>query len=620
MLNPKIAAAKNIPEALITAGGIFDSHEAMRFKTSPEDKYSGKYSFKQVGNIPRVIGTVMVEKYGMKPEQKIGFISEDRPEYNLGDFGVMCGGGISWGLYDYDVKAQDIIEYKLNDSETEIIVTSPAFLDPMRAVVRGGKTPLKHLIVMDMPHDRIDYQQNETPFSDILKSGIEDVDLIAERLRTVDRDSVARLIYTSGTTGKPKGVMLTHNNLLSNVQDASKLLRMEPGERVVAYLPEAHSFQGFISLCALLNGAALWYSHKKSIVEDMPLIEPTLFPGVPLVFKRFAEGMRAKVLALTKGHIDLAADYSGNFIKAFLRRKVLGPIVVKKIGFGKLKDAVSGSAKLELDHASVLENIGIRIMEGYGISETSPVISCESRHSGMRRGSVGNAIPGVDVKILSLEEAADGTRAEMPVGEQGEVVVKGPNVFKGYYRDEAKTAKAFYKGYYKTGDRGNLDKDGFLYIHGRCGLQVKMANGEFVDLDEMAADILRHSMLIQAAAVDAELKEFPIAVVSLQWEPEALTEIGAKLGVPFSGNPVEFASNEKVIAAIKKEIEEIEPKIGAPRNPKAPKKYLIVAPMSPETGEITSTLKFRVRTILDKYREQLNKLRKSDDKYMVYIK
>ncbi|HOC92979.1 MAG TPA: AMP-binding protein [bacterium] len=617
MLNKRIAEAKNIPEAFIAASDLFSDYYSMRFKTSPADAYSGKYTYKQYPAMSRIMGTVLAEEFGLEPDMKVCYISENRPEYNIGDLGTMFAGGVSWGLYDYDVKTPDVIEYKLNDSETTIIATSPTFLESIRSVVKSGKTAVKHIIVMDTPYDSVKCLKNETPFSEILTQGIENSELLEKRLENVGRDSVARLIYTSGTTGKPKGVMLTHENLMSNCESCSTLLDIEPGERLISYLPEAHSFQGFVTLCMLFNGGEVWYSHKKTIVDDVRIIEPTMFPGVPLVFKRFAEGMTSKVLELTKGHIDLSADYSRNPIKSFLRGRVLGPMILKKAGLSKIVRAVSGSAKLELDHARTLENVGFIVLEGYGISETSPVISTEKQEE-RRRGSVGKPIPGCDVKILSFDCSPDGKRKELPANERGEVACKGPNVFKGYYRDEQKTKTAFYDGYYLTGDLGHFDSDGFLYIHGRCGLQVKMANGEFVDLDELAADILRHTSLIQAAAVDAELKEFAVAVVSLQWEPESLAHLGDKLGVPFKGDPVAFASHEIVVDAVKKEIEDNIQKFG--KGAKAPKKFLIVAPMSPETGEITSTMKFRVRNILDKYKTQIDQLRKSDQKFMVHIK
>jgi len=619
MLDPKIAAAKSIPEAVAAAALVFGDAPALVYKTAPGDPYSGRFTFRQLAQLPRAIGTALIEQFGLKPDQKIGFISENRYEYNLGDLATMSGGGVSWGLYDYDVKDPEIIEYKLCDSETEIVVTAPTFLESMRAIVRGGKTPLKKLIVMDMPHDSIRFQQNETPFSDILKNGKENPGLIDARLGGVNRDNVARLIYTSGTTGRPKGVMLTHENLLSNVESCSSLLSIDPGERLIAYLPEAHSFQGFVTLAALLNGASMWYSHKSTIRSDLPIIRPTLFPGVPVVYKRFAEGMREKVLELTRGFIDLGADYSRNPVKNFIRRRIIGPKILKKVGLGNIMRAVSGSAKLDLEHARILENIGLVVLEGYGISETSPVISTE-RHYERRRGSVGKPVPKVEVKILSLEEGPDGKRRVLPPDEPGEIVVKGPNVFKGYYRDEKKTASVFYDGYYKTGDLGHIDKDGFLYVHGRVGLQVKMINGEFVDLDELAANILRHTLLVQSAAVDAEMKDYAVAVVSLAWEPETLKEIGEKLGVPFDGDAAKFTADERVVAAIKKEIEENRPKFGDPRSPGTPRKFLIVSPMSPETGEITSTLKFRVRKILEKYRAQIEELRKSDETFMVYAR
>ncbi|HOX28228.1 MAG TPA: AMP-binding protein, partial [bacterium] len=436
------------------------------------------------------------------------------------------------------------------------------------------------------------------------------------RLAAISPDDVARLIYTSGTTGRAKGIMLSHYNVLSNVVSASSLLEIGPGERIASYMPEAHAYQSFLMLASLMNGAETWYSNKKTLLQDLSVMKPTYFPGVPVVYKRFAEGIRERVLHLTKGYIDVKEDYSKKPLKFFIRKKVIGPIVLKKIGLNKIKRAVSGSAKLDMDHAEALENIGFVVLEGYGASETSPVVSTE-RMDQRRKGSVGKTIPGVEVEILSMIPGADGKRRPLPMGEIGEITVRGPNVFKGYFRDPEKTADAIVDGAYRTGDMGHVDSDGFIFVHGRCGLQVKMNNGEFVDLDSIAMELLKYTELIQSAAVDAEMKDYAVAVVSLPWEPESLVKIGETIGVPFDGNAARFASNDKVIEAIKSEISENEAKFGDPRNPKTPRKFLIVPPMSPETGEITSTLKFKVRKILEKYREDIDRLRNSDRKFEV---
>ncbi|HOO55637.1 MAG TPA: AMP-binding protein [bacterium] len=618
MLNPKIELVDTIPQAYIEAAKVFKNRPSLRFRKTPDDPYSGTYSFQELVDIPKQIAAFLVDNFNVPINRNIGFISENRPEYTLGDIGVMCSNCVSWGLYDYDLKNSEMIDHKLNDSETEILFTSPQYLEIIRNILSAGKTPLKHIIVMGDDTKKIHYKSNEIPFTDILNESKSNSTLIDDRIADTKAGDTARLIYTSGTTGMPKGVMLSHYNLMSNVKSCSSLLKVEPRERLVAFLPEAHSFQGFITLATLLNGAEIWYSHKTTLLDDLQIIRPTLFTGVPLVYKKFAEGMRDKVLELTNGWMDLSADYSNRPVKSLLRRRIIGRRVLKKVGLDKVRRAVSGSAKLELAHAKTLENIGFIVQEGYGISETSPVISTE-RFDQRRSGSVGLPVPGVDVKILSMELDGDGKRYFLPPGTRGEIVVKGPNVFKGYFKDKKSTASSIVDGYYHTGDIGHLDSDGFLFVHGRTGLQVKMANGEFVDLDALGANIIKHTNLIQSVAVDAEMQDYSIAIVSLPWENEELQEIAEKVSVPFNGNPLEFSKNETVIKAIKDEIEENEKYFGNKKNPGTPKKYLIVKPMSPETGEITSTLKFRVRTILVKYHAQLQELRNSDQKFMVYI-
>lgn len=617
-LRRSIASAEIVPDAIDAAAKEYKGRAALRFREKPGGPFSGKILYEEMAHRARVVATALVQQFGLNPEQRVGFISENRQEYNIGDMGVLYAGGIPWGLYDYDVKNREIVEYKMQDSETEIMFVSPMFLDGVRGVVRGGKTPLRKLIVMDTEHDGIKYQKDELSFRDLIKSGIEDKPLIDDRVADLESDSIFKLIYTSGTTGMPKGVMLTHRNILSNVANSTKVMNPKTG-RKISYLPEAHSFQSFLTYLALLNGVEMWYSFKRTIVEDVKDIRPTLFPGVPVVYKRFAEGMRERVLELTKGHIDIAATYDNNPVKKIIRSKVIGPLVAKKAGLDKVEIFVSGSAKLDQDHARMLQNVGLTVLEGYGISETSPVISVEAP-AARRAGSVGKAIPGCEVKILSMDGDGDGNRETLPPGEVGEVWVRGPNIFKGYWRDEEKTSKVKPEpDVYLTGDLGHLDEDGFLYIHGRAGLQVKMLNGEFVDLDQLAANMLRHTRIVQAGVVDAEMANYAVAIVSIAWEPEAAEPLAQELGIPFDGDTVSFAKNPKVIEAVKKEIEQKKENFGNPRAPSTPKKFLYVRPMSPETGEITSTMKLRVKNVLGMYKPQLAELRKSDEDFMVYI-
>lgn len=614
-----IGAAEIVPDAMMAAAREFKGRTAMRYRPREGQPYSGRITYDELVKFSRIAATSLVQQFDLRPEQCVGVVSENRPEYNMGDISVLFAAGTPWGLYDYDTRNQEIVEYKLNDSETTIMMVSGMFLEPMRKIVASGRTPLKKLVVLCRSHDNIKFESFETPFWDLIEKGAEDTSLIEDRVALVEPESTYKLIYTSGTTGMPKGVMLTHSNILSNVKDATKVMNTKTG-RKISYLPEAHSFQGMLTYLALLNGVEIWYSFKKTIVEDVKDIRPTLFPGVPVVYKKFADGMRERVLELTKGYIDIAADYKSAPVRALVRKKVIGPLVAKKAGLDAVEIMVSGSAKLDQAHAAALNNVGLRVFEGYGISETSPVISVETPDAN-RPGSVGRPIPNVQVKIISLEEDDNGVRPELPPGEVGEVWVKGPNVFRGYYKDPEKTAKAKPEpDTYFTGDLGQTDEDGFLYIHGRAGLQVKMLNGEFVDLDHLAANILRHTSLVQAAVVDAEMQNSAVAIVSIAWEPEAQEPIAQQLGIPFDGDSIAFAKNEKVIEAVKKELMDNKQNFGNPRSPSTPKKFLYVRPMSPETGEITSTMKLRVKNVLGMYKEKLNELRKSDQEFMVYVK
>jgi long-chain acyl-CoA synthetase len=495
----------------------------------------------------------------------------------------------------------------MNDTQSEILfVEDKKQLEKVLRIPADEIPGVKHIVVYDPAGIDLAADKRLSHFGFLLECGC-DVDQsvrdeVARRSAGNTLRTLARLVYTSGTSGNPKGAMLTHGNLLSNTTGSTVYVDMRPHDSLISFLPEAHVFQTILTLCTLLSGGTIGYSFRKTLAADLVALHPTLFVGVQRVWATIQHNIEKKISA---GLPHLVGS---------VLPEQMAKIVRGKAGIDKVRHFLSGAGKLEpYTYEFFRDKLGVLICLGYGLSETSPVISVNSvgRH---KYGSSGTPIPGVEVKIV------DADRKELPQGATGEIAVRGPNIFVGYYNQEAKYRSVVdSEGWFYTGDRGYVDEEGYLFVLGRAGHRVKFSDGEHHDLEEISSRFLEHTRLLQQIAVYGEGKDYSVAVVSLNDEDEELRAVGELHGVPFTSRR-EFAYNEKIVGLCRAEFEQARRNVLQQHNPPAAediKKVLYIRPMSEDNGEKTPTQKTRLNLIHDKYKEHIEALYKSEESFVV---
>ncbi len=418
-------------------------------------------------------------------------------------------------------------------------------------------------------------------------------------------DDVAGLIYTSGTTGMPKGVILSHGNITSNVNAIHQVFEFQPDDRSLAFLPWAHSFGQTCELhCLLSMGCSLAINDDiKNLVANLAEVKPTVLYAVPRVFNRLYDGVNAQIAAkpgiiqwLFKRGVEIATRRAkGEQIGAVdgmllsLADRLIFSTVRARFG-GRLKYAISGSAALSPEVAAFIDALGITVYEGYGLTETSPIATA-NYPTARRMGSVGKAIPGVSIQI-------DRSVTADPV--HGEIIIKGPNVMQGYHnRPEENAAVMMEDRSFRSGDMGYLDPDGFLYITGRIKEQYKLENGKYV-VPSPLEEKLKLSPYIANIMIHGANKPHNVALVIP--DLEALRGWAAKENVVLDDVP----RNERVRELLRREIEAHGRDLKGYERVQA---FVVgVEDFTTDNGMLTPTLKLKRRVVLQRYGEDLDAL------------
>lgn len=418
---------------------------------------------------------------GLAPGSRVALLSENRPEWAIADLAIVSIGAVNVPLYTTLPPAQ--VEYIVEDSEAEFLIVSNARQLAKAQEVRARLPRLKQVIVMDPPAS---LPEGVLTFDDVLARAGKHPDhaRFAELEKAVTPDQLATIIYTSGTTGAPKGAMLTHNNFMSNAQSVATLVEVLPTDMFLSFLPLSHIFERMAGhYLPLAVGCTVAYAESVFTVQsNMVEMKPTVMASVPRLYEsihsRVADGIAKqppKERKTAEWALEVGWEYNrlrvaGEPIPLTLRAKyeVANALVLSKIRErvtgGKLRFFISGGAPLPVKTAEFLTALGLHILEGYGLTETSPVI-CVNRPEMTCLGTVGPPIPGVEVKI-----AAD-----------GEILSRGPHIMTGYYNKPEETAQAIdAEGWFHTGDIGRLEENGYLKITDRKKDIIVLANGKNV--------------------------------------------------------------------------------------------------------------------------------------------
>ncbi|HSD87136.1 MAG TPA: long-chain fatty acid--CoA ligase [Kofleriaceae bacterium] len=530
---------------------------------------------------------------GVQPGDRIAIISRNSTAWATAAYASYGLGAAFIPMYEAQ-RAEDW-EFILHDcgasvvfARTEAIATT---LEGMRARVPG----IRHIITMESsianPRSLLAIQQRGKAHP--------------VPPRDVAPGDLAGLVYTSGTTGKPKGAMLTHANLTTNVAAALTAFPMEPTDRTLSFLPWAHVYGQVVELHILVaaGGSTAFNTDTKRLVEEMREVTPTILVAVPRVFNQIHASVREQIehkpafirRLFWKGHELSVRMRRGERIGAFGRVRLwlagfLFGAIRRKFG-GKLRYAISASATLSKEVAEFIDGLGIEVYEGYGLTETSPVVSTNT--PGKRKmGSVGRAIQ--DVRIV-IDETRGDTRGE------GEIVVYGPNVMKGYHERPDENARAFTQdGGLRTGDIGRLDEDGYLFITGRIKEQYKLENGKYV-MPAPLEERLALSPFIKNVMLHGAGRAYNVALVVV--DDAKIAEWAAEQHMTLAADITQDPRVRSLIAA------ELERQGRDFRGYERPRNFVMTTtPFTIENGLLTPTLKLKRRDVVARYGAALDAL------------
>jgi long-chain acyl-CoA synthetase len=541
---------------------------------------------------------------GLQKGDKVIIFSENRPEWVIADHANLCLGAITVPIYTSLVSEQ--IRYIIDDSDAKAVFVSGEDLWSKVDPIRPSLAKVRHYIT----------------FVDRAPAGVLTMSQIMERGRMLDEqnpglfDSLvgavrpedeASLIYTSGTTGVPKGVILTHANFVSNVKSVTTIIEFSDKDTVLSFLPLSHVLERMVTFGYIYKGCRIGYAESlESVAANLLEVRPNIMVSVPRVFEKIYAKVMDNVLsssalkkriffwALKVGKeygrrkLDGEAIPRGLQRKRNLAHKLVYSKIIEKTG-GRVRFFVSGGAPLSKDIAEFFYALGLVILEGYGLTETSPVISVNT-FDNMRLGTVGKPIPGVEVKI-----AAD-----------GEILTRGPHVMKGYYKKEAETREVFEGGWFHTGDIGRIDKDGFLVITDRKKDIIVTAGGKNV-APQPIENILKANPYIANAVVIGDRRRFVGALVVPNFDK--ISDYARSGGISFS-SPAELVRNEQVINFLKAEIDRATPNLAQYERVK--RIALLDRDFEIEKGEITPTLKVKRNIIEQKYKALIDSLYEED--------
>ena len=537
-------------------------------------------------------------KLGIQPNDKIAVISStNRTEWNICDIGILQTGAQNVPIYPTICKED--YEYVINHSEsTYCFVSDKEVLEKINAI--KGNTQLKDVFTFDDI-------KGEKNWTEILELGKDDSNqnLVEERKNNVKTDDLATLIYTSGTTGKPKGVMLSHKNIVSNVLSSMDRVPLDYGNsKGLSFLPICHIFERMILYLYQYCGVSIYFAESiEKLAENAQEIKPQVMTAVPRLYEKIYDKIILKGEALTgikKGlffwAVNLGLKYVPNGANGWwyetqlkLARKLIFSKWQAALG-GELKLMVSGSAALQPRLTKVFAAADMPIMEGYGLTETSPVISVnDQRNKGFKTGTVGKVIDGVEVKII----------------ETGEIIVKGPNVMLGYYKDIEKTESVLKDGYFYTGDKGEFDNEGFLKITGRTKEMFKTSGGKYV-VPPLLEGELKQSLFIEQVMVIGEGEKMPAAFIQPNFEFIKGWIKHKKLNIGLTNK--EIITSDIVIARMQQEVDKCNKNFGKWEQIK--RFELTPEVWSIEEGHLTPTMKMKREVIREIYKNLYDKIYK----------
>ena len=566
---------QTIPQMILAQAARHGKKAALRVK---RDGSYREISWEDLVRQAQNIALSLID-FGVQAGDRVAILSENLPEWAIADIGIQCAGAVTVPIYT--TLTQEEIEFILTDAGAHVIfISSPELM--AKIIPLQESCDLK-VVLFDAPYrisgPRVWWLGELLGLGKTATSTLKDS--VEQRLKNETAQTLASIIYTSGTTGFPKGVMLTHENFLSNCRAIAQALPITETDSTLSFLPLSHVFERTAGYYFVLSvGGTITYAENLDKVgADLLEVRPTILTGVP----RFYEKLHAKIKEAARtavgprGRIMRWAFSIGNrWTAQALNQRRISPLLVFQLGIadrlvfsklrahlgGRLRFCISGGAPLSKEIAEFFYGVGILIIEGYGLTETSPVITC-NRADRFRFGSVGLPLDGVEVRIA----------------EDGEILTRGPLVIKGYFNHPEATAEAINKeGWFHTGDIGKLDEEGFLFITDRKKDLIKTSGGKMVAPQNLE-NALKANPLIADCVVIGDKQKFISALI-----------------VPSSQDPQTKGRIEQHVQLVNKGLASFE----------QIKKFILLAePFSAATGELTPTLKVKRRIVAERYASQI---------------
>jgi long-chain acyl-CoA synthetase len=541
---------------------------------------------------------------GISRFDRIAIISENRPEWVYSDMAILGLGAVDVPLYPS--LTSDSIEFILNNSESKGIIVSNKFQLNKILKIRKNCPKLDFIIVLN-EKDGISSDKDILTFKEVQTKGDrlkqEDPLYFKNEMHKVQKDDLCTIIYTSGTTGEPKGVMLTHWNILSNSKAALEILPIYETDVWLSFLPLCHIFErmgGYYT--GFASGGTMCYAESiEAVSTNLLEVKPTLMTSVPRLFERIyskviknVESQPAKKQKIFYWALDIGKEYAqAKKIKNLpltltLKYKLANKLVLQKIKDktgGNLRFFISGGAALSRELGEFFEALGILIIEGYGLTESSPVITA-NRVDDYKFGTVGKVLPGIEVKIAK----------------DGEILARGPNIMQGYYKNKKETEAVLKDGWLHTGDIGVFDADGFLVITDRKKHLFKTTAGKYIAPTPIESLFISSKFIDQFVLI-GDSRMFLSALVVPDFE--AVKEYADSHKIPYS-NEKDLVKNSEIYKVIEDDMSRFQKQLA---NYERVRKFVLLEkPFTIESGEITPSMKIKRKFVEERYRHLIEEM------------
>lgn len=589
--NPNSTDSDTIASLLTLAAEKHAGHIALKHYDAEAWR---EVTFAELGEIVKSVAKGIIAS-GIEHGDKVAVLAGTRVEWTYADFGALCAGAVVAPIYQ--TNSPEECEYVLNHSEAKLLILEDGSQLEKIAKVRANLTHLKSIVVIDP--DTGDLGEAIT-LEELKAQGqsVSDEDYEA-RLASIKPQDMCTIVYTSGTTGPPKGCMITHENFRNTTTMAASVVadgEMEGTETTYLFLPLAHVFARLMQFSVLDIGGTLayWRRDPQLIIADIMEVQPEVLPSVPRIFEKiFALAQTAGAAkppeqqefgrkAIEVGYQVRMLQEAGEPVPTELQETfdaadelVYAP--VRQLFGGKVKRAITGAAPIAPEILQFFYACGVPVFEGYGMTETSTLSTANNSVFGFRFGSIGRPVPGVTIRIA----------------EDGEILVKGANIFQGYYKDPEETAKTIdADGWLHTGDLGYIDADGFVFINGRKKDIIITAGGKNLTPANFENAMKQHPWVSQVVMF-GDRKPYPVALVTL--DPDTVPAIAEKLDAAED----QLADNEQVRAELQAHLDKVNEKFASVEQVK--KFRILPHDLTIETGDLTPSMKVKRSVVYERY-------------------